>query len=81
MPRPPKTANNQHYFAYPSIPPDEQQARKEQEQAVSEAPKNPTEEQIKARKTADRLSLLAAAQELGDELLEVWELDDDKEKN
>lgn len=77
MPRPPKTAGNQHYFAYPSIPPAEQQARKEQAQAVSEAPKEPTKGQREKRKTTHRLSLLADAQKLGNELLEVWELEDD----
>ena len=56
---------------------DEQQARKKRAQATSEAPQKPTGEQCEKRKTLHRLSLLADARKLGDELLEVWEQEGD----
>lgn len=76
MARPPKTSNNKHYFMYPDLPRDEQQARSAQEKAVSEAPAQPSVEQLRHGGTVHRLSLITDARMLGKELSEVWELED-----
>jgi hypothetical protein len=77
MPRPPRTNSNRHYFTYPGdIPLEEKQARAAQKNATSDVPQTLTKERIRYGETLRRLELVAEARRLGNELSEIWELED-----